>query len=358
MFSPIRQQQKGDATTFMKDILSLSTQQLQDEIIKMGEKPFRGKQIFDWLHVKLVDDFSLMTNLTESLRNHLKTNHKITKLEVIKQQESKIDGTKKFLFKLEDGNLIETVLMKYKHGNSVCISSQVGCRMGCKFCASAVGGWERNLTAGEMLAQVYQVQRLTRERVSHVVVMGMGEPLDNYDNFLTFVKTLTNEHGLNISGRNITVSTCGLVPQILSLAGEKLQMTLALSLHAATSKKREKLMPITKRYPLEEVLAACDVYSNTTGRRVTYEYSLIAGINDSEEDAKELIALLKHRNCHLNLIPVNPIKESEFSSPKGKVTLNFKNKLEKNQINVTIRRETGADIDGACGQLRRGMTKG
>ena len=341
----------------MKDILSLNHQQLQDEMIKIGEKPFRGKQIYDWLHVKLVDDFSLMTNLPENLREDLKSSYRIARLEVVRQQESKVDGTIKYLFELEDGNFIESVLMHYKHGMSVCISSQVGCRMGCKFCASGIGGLERNLTAGEMLAQVYQMARLTKERVSNVVVMGMGEPLDNYEHFLTFLKLLTDEKGLNISGRNITVSTCGLVPEILALAKEKLQITLALSLHATTSKKRGRLMPTTKRYPLEEVLAACDVYTSTTGRRVTYEYSLIAGVNDTDEDAKELVALLKNRNCHLNLIPVNPIKESEFSSPEGKVTLNFKNKLEKNQINVTIRREMGADIDGACGQLRRKITQ-
>jgi len=341
----------------MNDILSLKHQQLQDEMTKIKEKPFRGKQIYDWLHVKLVDDFSLMTNLPESLREVLKSNYQIAQLSLVKQQESKVDGTVKFLFECEGGDFIESVLMPYHHGSSVCISSQVGCRMGCKFCASAIGGFERNLTAGEMLAQVYQIQRLIKERVSNVVVMGMGEPLDNYEHFLTFVKILTDKQGLNISGRSITVSTCGLVPEILALAKEKLQITLALSLHATTSKKREKLMPITKKYSLEEVLAACDVYTNTTGRRVTYEYSLIAGVNDSDEDAKELIALLENRNCHLNLIPVNPIKESEFSSPKGKVTLNFKNKLEKNKINVTIRREMGIDIDGACGQLRRGMRR-
>ena len=341
----------------MKDILSLNHQQLQDEMVRCGEKSFRGKQIYDWLHVKLVDDFSLMTNLPESLREFLRSNYQITRLALVKQQESKVDGTIKFLFELEDGNLIESVLMPYHHGNSVCISSQVGCRMGCTFCASAIGGLERNLTVGEMLAQVYQIQRFIQERVSNVVVMGMGEPLDNYEHFLTFVKILTDEKGLNISGRNITVSTCGLVPEILALAKEKLQITLALSLHATTSKKREKLMPVAKRYSLEEILAACDIYTSTTGRRVTYEYSLIAGVNDTDEDAKELIALLKGRNCHLNLIPINPIEESEFSSPDGKITLNFKNKLEKNQINVTIRREMGVDIDGACGQLRRGMRR-
>jgi 23S rRNA (adenine2503-C2)-methyltransferase len=341
----------------MKDILSLDYQQLQDEMVKCHEKPFRGRQIYHWLHVKLVDDFSLMSNLPKSLQKFLKDNYRIERLAVVKKQESEVDQTIKFLFELEDGNLIESVLMTYQHGMSVCISSQVGCRMGCKFCASGIEGLERNLTVAEMLAQVYQIQRLIQGRVSNVVVMGMGEPLDNYENFLTFVRILTDNYGLNISARNITMSTCGLVPEMLALAKEKLQITLALSLHATTSKKREKLMPITKEYPLEEVLAACDVYTDTTGRRVTYEYSLINGINDSDEDAQELIALLKNRNCHLNLIPINPIKESEFTHPDGKITRNFKNKLEKNQINVTIRREMGTDIDGACGQLRRRTSK-
>ena len=337
----------------MKDILSLDYQQLQDEMIRMGEKSFRGKQIYDWLHVKLVDDFSLMTNLPEKLRESLKNNYQISRLTLIKLQESKIDGTIKYLFQLEDENLIESVLMPYHHGNSVCISSQVGCRMGCVFCASGIGGLERNLTSGEMLSQVYQIQRLTHQRVSNVVVMGVGEPLDNRENFVNFVRLLSDEHGLKISQRNITVSTCGIVPEILALAKEKLQITLALSLHGTTDEKRQRLMPIAKKYLLKEVLEACDVYQGATGRRITYEYSLMDGINDTDEDAEELISLLKHRKGHLNLIPVNSIKERKFSSPNEKTISNFKNKLEKNQINVTIRREMGTDIDGACGQLRR-----
>jgi 23S rRNA (adenine2503-C2)-methyltransferase len=341
----------------MKDILSLNYQQLQDEMAEIGQKPFRGKQIYDWLHLKLVDDFSLMTNLPESLREDLKSNYLIAGVTLSQQQESKVDGTKKYLFQLQDGHYIESVLMTYHHGNSVCISSQVGCRMGCTFCASTIGGLERNLTTGEMLTQVYYIQRLTGQRVSNVVVMGIGEPLDNYDNFVGFVKVLTDEHGLNISQRNITVSTCGITPKILQLAKEKLQITLALSLHGTTQEKRERIMPITRNYPLEEVLKACDLYGETTGRRITYEYSLIAGVNDTNEDVKELSFLLKNRNCHLNLIPINPIDERKFTSPNEKITLNFKNKLEKTKINVTIRREMGADIKGACGQLRRGSRK-
>jgi len=249
--------------------------------------------------------------------------------------------------------MIESVLMRYHHGNSVCISSQAGCRMGCKFCASAIGGLVRNLSVSEMLGQVYQIQRITGERVANVVIMGTGEPLDNYENFVQFIRMLSDEHGLNISQRNITASTCGIVPKIKELAEEKLQITLALSLHGATQEKRAGLMPVANKYPLVEVLAACDEYFAKTGRRVTYEYSLVQGVNDTQADADELVKLLKDRNCHLNLILVNPIAEEDFQRPSRKNALNFKNKLEKSGINVTIRREMGADIDGACGQLRR-----
>ena len=240
-----------------------------------------------------------------------------------------MDGTNKFLFCLQDGHVVESVLMKYKHGNSVCISSQVGCRMGCKFCASTIGGLERNLKASEMLGQIYQIQKISGERVSNVVVMGTGEPMDNYDNFVKFIHILTDEHGLHISQRNITVSTCGIVPNMKRLAEEKLQITLALSLHGSTQEKRKILMPVANKYELSEVLAACDYYFEKTGRRVTFEYSLVHGVNDKDEDAAELIHILKHRNCHLNLIPVNPIKERTFEKPSKKNAMNFKNKLEK-----------------------------
>ncbi len=225
--------------------------------------------------------------------------------------------------------------------------------MGCRFCASTIGGLERNLSPSEMLGQIYQIQKMIGERVSNVVIMGTGEPLDNYENFLTFIRLLTDEHGLHISQRNITVSTCGIVPRMYDLAKEKLQITLALSLHGSTQEKRKQLMPVANKYDLREVLEACDNYFHETGRRITFEYSMVHGVNDTEEDARELTALLKHRNCHLNLIPVNPIKERDFERPDRKNALNFKNKLEKSGINVTIRREMGSDIDGACGQLRR-----
>lgn len=340
-----------------KDIRAYTYEQLQEELSGIGEKAFRGKQIYEWLHVRLADSFDEMTNLSKALREKLEAQYVILPVEPAARQESKLDGTNKFLFRLWDGNMVESVLMRYKHGNSVCISSQVGCRMGCRFCASTIGGLERNLSPSEMLGQIYQIQKMIGERVSNVVIMGTGEPLDNYENFLTFIRLLTDEHGLHISQRNITVSTCGIVPRMYDLAKEKLQITLALSLHGSTQEKRKQLMPVANKYDLREVLEACDNYFHETGRRITFEYSMVHGVNDTEEDARELTALLKHRNCHLNLIPVNPIKERDFERPDRKNALNFKNKLEKSGINVTIRREMGADIDGACGQLRRRYVK-
>ena len=336
-----------------KDIRAYTYEQLQEELSGIGEKAFRGKQIYEWLHVRLADSFDEMTNLSKALRKKLEAQYVILPVEPAARQESKLDGTNKFLFRLWDGNMVESVLMRYKHGNSVCISSQVGCRMGCRFCASTIDGLERNLSPSEMLGQIYQIQKMIGERVSNVVIMGTGEPLDNYENFLTFIRLLTDEHGLHISQRNITVSTCGIVPRMYDLAKEKLQITLALSLHGSTQEKRKQLMPVANKYDLQEVLEACDNYFHETGRRITFEYSMVHGVNDTEEDARELSALLKHRNCHLNLIPVNPIKERDFERPDRKNALNFKNKLEKSGINVTIRREMGSDIDGACGQLRR-----
>ena len=336
-----------------KDIRSYTYEELQEEMKAFGEKSFRAKQIYEWLHVKLADSFSEMTNLSLTLRNRLEEEYVIFPVAMVKRQQYSLDGTNKFLFQLYDGNLVESVLMRYKHGNSVCISSQVGCRMGCRFCASTLDGLERNLSPAEMVGQIYEIQKIIGERISNVVVMGTGEPLDNYNNLLKFIRLLTDEHGLNISQRNVTVSTCGIVPKMYDLANEHLQITLALSLHGSTQEKRKKLMPVANKYHLDEVLKACDDYFKETGRRITFEYSLVEGVNDNEEDARELIRILKERNCHLNLIPVNPIKERDFKQPSRKSALNFKNKLEKNGINVTIRREMGRDIDGACGQLRK-----
>lgn len=335
------------------DLKSLTLPELKKELEGRGEKAFRAKQMYEWMHVKLARSFDEMSNLSKELRENCKQWYNYTALEAIQVQESKIDGTKKFLFKLQDGNVVESVWMKYKHGNSVCISSQVGCRMGCKFCASTLDGLERNLLASEMLDQIYAITRITGERVSNVVVMGTGEPMDNYDNLLQFIRILTDENGLNLSQRNLTVSTCGLVPRMRQLAEEHLQITLALSLHATTDEKRRKLMPIANRFSIEELMDACHYYFEQTGRRITFEYSLVGGVNDTKEDAEELIALAKPLCCHINLIPVNPIKERDYVQSDVSHIQAFKNKLEKNKINVTIRREMGRDIDGACGQLRR-----
>jgi 23S rRNA (adenine2503-C2)-methyltransferase len=336
-----------------KDIKSMPLAQVAEELGQMGEKPFRAKQLYQWMHVKLARGFEEMTNLSADLRKRLSEAYSYTALEPVQVQESKLDGTKKFLFGLADGNVVESVWMKYKHGNSVCISSQVGCRMGCRFCASTLDGLERNLTPSEMLDQIYAIQLETGERVSNVVVMGTGEPLDNYDNLLLFLRLLTDENGLNISQRNITVSTCGIVPGIRRLAEEKLQITLALSLHAATDEKRRELMPIANKYTIAELMDACAYYFEMTGRRLTFEYSLVGGVNDSDEDAAKLAGLAKPLKSHINLIPVNPIKERDFVQSEGARIRAFQGKLEKSGIAVTVRREMGRDIDGACGQLRR-----
>ncbi len=336
-----------------KDICSLDFGELAEEIAGIGEPSFRSRQIFEWLHVKLADSFDEMTNLSKKLRERLDSEYEIPVLRTADHQISKVDPTEKFLFELADGNMIESVLMRYSYGNSVCISSQAGCRMGCRFCASTIGGLERNLAPSEMLRQIYQIQKMTGERVSNVVIMGTGEPLDNYDNFVKFIRMLSDEHGLHISQRNITASTCGIVPNMRRLAGEGFQITLALSLHASSQEKRSSLMPVANRYSLDEVLKACDDYFTQTGRRITFEYSLIAGVNDRPEDTAGLTAILRGRNCHLNLIPVNPVRERDYTRPDRKKAEEFKIKLEKNGINVTIRRERGSDIDGACGQLRR-----
>lgn len=341
----------------MTDIKSMTLEELKADIESMGEKSFRAKQLYEWMHKKLSRSFDEMTNISASLREKCKERYEYTALRAIEIQESAIDGTKKYLFELSDGNVVESVWMKYKHGNSVCISSQVGCRMGCAFCASTLDGLERGLTPSEMLDQIYAITLLTEERVSNVVVMGTGEPLDNYENLLRFLKLLTCEEGLHISQRNVTVSTCGIVPGMRKLAERQLQITLALSLHAATDEKRRKLMPVANKYSIAELMDACSYYFEKTGRRITFEYSLVGGVNDTKEDAEELIRLVKPLNCHVNLIPVNPIKERDFVQSERKSILAFKNKLEKNGINVTIRREMGRDIDGACGQLRRRHNK-
>ncbi len=340
------------------DIKSMDLAELTAYVTELGEKSFRAKQLYQWMHQKLADSWDEMTNLPKSFREKLEQEAELTVHKQLDVRISQIDGTRKYLFELADGNVIESVLMRYKHGNSVCISSQAGCRMGCRFCASTIGGLNRSLTAAEMLDQIYRIQRDSGERVHNVVVMGTGEPLDNYDNFLKFARLLTDANGLNISQRDLTVSTCGIVENIRRLADEKLQITLALSLHASNQANREKLMPIALKYNLNDVLDACRYYFDQTGRRLTFEYSLVGGVNDTQKDADELSALIKGMNCHINLIPVNPVKERSYVQPDRRVVEAFKNKLEKNGINVTIRREMGRDIDGACGQLRRSYLKG
>lgn len=343
---------------YIKDIKSLTLSELKSEMESLGEKPFRAKQIYEWMHKKLAADYGEMTNISAALAGKCRERYSYTALKAVRVQESQIDGTRKYLFELSDGNTVESVWMRYKHGNSVCISSQVGCRMGCRFCASTLDGLERNLLPSEMLDQIYAITRHTGERVSNVVVMGSGEPMDNYDHLLRFIELLTDENGLNISQRNITVSTCGIVPMMRSLADRKLQITLAISLHAATDEKRRQLMPVAESFSLQELMEACAYYFEQTGRRITFEYSLVKGVNDTEEDAEQLAALVGNLNCHVNLIPVNPIKERDYVQSEKYAVEAFKNRLEKKGVNTTIRREMGRDIDGACGQLRRGYMSG
>jgi 23S rRNA (adenine2503-C2)-methyltransferase len=335
------------------DIKSLPFEELTQYLVSAGEPKYRAKQLYEWMHVKLATSFEEMTNLPKSMRQKLSEQTDYVTLKQLEVQTSKEDGTQKYLFELTDGNTIESVRMKYHHGISVCISSQAGCRMGCKFCASTMDGLARSLTASEMLEQIYAIERYSNDRVSNIVVMGMGEPFDNYDNLLTFLHMISDEHGQNISQRNLTVSTCGLVPEIRRFADEKLSVTLALSLHASNQKTREEMMPIAKKYPIDEVLDACRYFFAQTKRRVTFEYSLAAGVNDTKEDAAALAGLIGDMNCHVNLIPINPVRGRSYSQSDRTHIQNFLSYLESAGINATVRREMGRDIDGACGQLRK-----
>lgn len=336
-----------------KDIKSLYLEELEEELGQLGEKSFRAKQIYQWVHQKLAADFEDMSNLSKALREKLRQQYTLTALNPVEVKISKIDGTRKYLFRLSDGNVIESVWMQYHHGNSVCISSQVGCRMGCRFCASTLDGLERNLTAGEMLDQIYRIQADTGERVSNIVIMGSGEPMDNYDNVVRFIRLISHDQGLNISQRNITVSTCGIVPGIRRLAKEGLSVTLALSLHAPNDEVRKTLMPIVNKYRIQEILDACQEYFEETGRRLTFEYSLVSGVNDNLEEARALASLLKGMHGHVNLIPVNPIQERDYVQSDRRAIEAFQHYLESQKIAVTVRREMGRDINGACGQLRK-----
>lgn len=332
------------------DILSLTSEELEREILAMGEKAFRAKQVYDWLHVKKVTEFAQMSNISAQMREELSKKFYINSLKIKKRLVSNIDNTVKYLYGLRDGEAVETVLMEYKHGNSLCISTQVGCRMGCRFCASTIAGWVRNLEPSEMLLQIYETERDSGKHVDSVVLMGIGEPLDNFDNVVKFLKILNSE-GNGMSLRHLSLSTCGVVDRIYELAELRTGVTLSVSLHAATDEKRGAIMPINKRFNLRELMTACDDYFRSTGRRISFEYSLIEGINDTEESAEELIALLRGKNCHVNLIPVNEVKEREFK--KSRYVERFRQRLENAGINATVRRTLGADINAACGQLRR-----
>lgn len=335
------------------EISSLTLDELCQEMKALGEPSFRAKQIYSWLHDKQVTTFDDMTNLSLSLRQKITDVFAIAQVTTVRQLTSKLDGTNKFLLKLQDGNCVESVWMEYKHGASLCISTQVGCRQGCSFCASTLGGLVRNLTAGELLGEIYEVQRTMGKRISSLVLMGIGEPLDNFDNVMDFLSILSSAEGQNLSLRHVSLSTCGLVPQIKQLQEKNLGLTLSISLHASDTNTRSELMPINRKYDLNELMAACKDYFAATGRRISYEYALIAGANDSEEQARALAKLLRGQNCHVNLIPVNPVKErSAVRSSRAQVQ-RFADTLEKLGVNATIRRELGSDINAACGQLRR-----
>ena len=335
------------------DIKSITLSEVSELIVSLGDKKFRAKQIYQWMHQKLVASYDEMTNVPAALRQKLAADYTLTVLEPVRVQISQIDGTRKYLFRLSDGNLIESVLMKYHHGNSVCISSQVGCRMGCRFCASTIDGLVRGLLPSEMLEQIYRIQKDIGERVDNVVVMGSGEPFDNFDNLLRFIELLNNEEGLNISARNLTVSTCGIVPKIYELADMQPQITLAISLHSPNDELRRSIMPVANKYSIDEIMKACRYYVEKTGRRITFEYSLVKDVNDTDECAMQLVHLVKGIKCHVNLIPVNPIKERDYKQTAQAGVNHFRSRLEKCGVNATVRREMGRDIDGACGQLRR-----
>ena len=334
------------------DIKSMYPEELSELVKAKGLPAFRSKQIYEWIHARQAAGYEEMTNLPAKLRAELSAEYPLVTAALVDRQVSAVDGTQKFLFEMPDGCLVESVFMRYHFGNSVCISSQVGCRMGCSFCASTLHGLVRSLTASEMLEQIYAIMRETKETVSHVVVMGMGEPLDNYDNLLRFIRLLTGPEGINLSQRSLTVSTCGIVPNIYRLAKEGLHITLALSLHAATDGQRKKIMPIANRYSIGELMKACGEYYRQTGRQITFEYSLIRGVNDSKADAQGLIRLAKPLKAHINLIPVNPVRERGYEHPDNAHVQAFKMELENNGVNVSIRRALGKDIEGACGQLR------
>ncbi len=334
------------------DILSMNLSEIEEQLVLMSEKKFRAKQIFEWLHIKKVSDFNEMSSISKDLRIKLEDNFYINYPEVERKLESQKDNTIKYLYRLNDGNFVETVLMEYNHGNSICVSTQVGCKMGCRFCASAIAGFVRNLEPSEILSQIYMTEKDSGRKISSVVLMGIGEPLDNFDNVLKFFELVSDKNGNNMSLRHITLSTCGLVPYINELAERKLGITLAVSLHASDNNARSEIMPVNRKYPIEELIRACKSYINKTGRRITFEYSVIKDVNSSEKDAQNLAKLLRGINCHVNIIPVNAVKERNYRATAETVH-SFQKYLEKYGVNSTVRRTLGSDINASCGQLRR-----
>lgn len=327
-------------------------EELKEELKGMEEKPFRAEQIFKWLYEEKVESFDEMTNLSLPLREKLRNNYTMCNFNILKKQESK-DGTIKYLLDVLDGNAIETVLMRYHHGNSICVSSQIGCKMGCKFCASTGINFIRNLSSGEIVEQIIRVEQDTGERISNVVFMGIGEPLDNYDNVVNAIRLINHPKGLNIGARHISISTSGLIPKIYQLAEENIQCTLSISLHATNNEKRSSMMPVNQTYPIEELLQACKDYTEKTNRRISFEYALAKDNNDNIEDAKELVKRLKGMLCHVNLIPINKIENGKFTKSSMENIMKFRDYLNDHGMVATIRRELGSDIDAACGQLRR-----
>ena len=334
-----------------EDILGLLPNELEDFVIANGQQRFRAKQVFSWLY-KDIKSFRDMTNVPKALISILEENFKIGSLTLVDRQISKMDGTQKFLFELDDGNQIESVFMKYKYGNTVCISTQAGCRMGCKFCASGLLGLSRNLTASEILSQVIDISKITEEKISNIVLMGTGEPLDNYVNVSKFLRIIHHPDGYNLSMRSITISTCGLVDKFDVLSNDFPQINVAISLHAATDQKRNQIMPINKKFPISSVIDKAREYVNNTGRRISFEYTLVKGFNDDKKDMDALANLLKDLNCHVNLIPLNEVSQTGLITSGRKRAKECMEILTKKGINATIRRQLGADIDGACGQLR------
>ncbi len=336
----------------MKNIKDYNLNELKEEFVKLNEKPYRAEQVFKWIYESEVTSFDDMTNLSLELRDKLKNEFEFHNFKILKKQESS-DGTKKYLFDVLDGNAIETVLMEYHHGRTICVSSQIGCKMGCKFCASTGIKFIRNLTSGEIVEQILAVQRDENVRISNIVFMGIGEPLDNYDNVLNAIGIINNSKGLNIGARHISISTSGIVPKIYELAERDYQFTLSISLHATNDKKRSEMMPVNNAYNIEELMKACRYYIGKTNKRISFEYALAKDNNDNLDDAKELVKLLKGMLCHVNLIPINKIENGKYVKSTNENVIKFRDYLNSKGITATIRRELGSDIDAACGQLRR-----